>query len=248
MSYFKRISVKDADHILATRSDVLLLDIRSESHYREGHHPKAILLDELGLQKLIRKTSKSTALIIYCYHGNSSQDIARLLSDFGFNDCYSVDGGYSAWCHQIDSEFPISDSVNKWMSEKGIENSDVDARLNSQYETALMLAARRGNTDLVRDFILCGADPNLKDSRGNNALWYACLSQNIECVRTLINADVEVDNTNIYGFTALNYSIGMDDIFELLTDYMFHDSILRLSMYDKNGSSSSRSRTNEAVA
>lgn len=233
MNYFKRISVNDADQILASRPEALLFDIRASHDFYEGHHPKANLLDERRLHKLLRARSKKTPILIYCYHGKSSQEIAQMLIDFGFEECYSVDGGYSAWCHQIESEFPSSSKLNSWLSSKGLPETDINARLNSSFETPLMQAARLGRADLVDDFIRCGADPNLKDSRGNNALWYACLGRSLDCVKLLINADVEVDNVNIYGFGALNYAVGMDDIFALIADSIVDDSILRLSLYKK---------------
>ncbi|MDE0931482.1 MAG: rhodanese-like domain-containing protein, partial [Halioglobus sp.] len=36
-------------------------------------------------------------LLIYCYHGNSSQGAADYFFNQGFEDVYSMDGGYEAW-------------------------------------------------------------------------------------------------------------------------------------------------------
>ena len=38
-----------------------------------------------------------TSLLIYCYHGHTSQHLAEFFSDFGFKDVYSLEGGYEAW-------------------------------------------------------------------------------------------------------------------------------------------------------
>jgi len=36
-------------------------------------------------------------VVVVCYHGMSSQSAASYLNEQGFDDIYSLDGGYSAW-------------------------------------------------------------------------------------------------------------------------------------------------------
>lgn len=234
MSYFKRISVNDADRILRDEPNSILLDVRNERDYQDGHHPKALLLNDTLLHKILKTTDKSVPLIIYCYHGHSSQDFARLFADFGFKECYSVDGGYASWRHQVDETFPVSPQLDQWLDSKGVKDGDVNARIDRENTTPLMSAAKAGRHDIVLDLVLAGADPNLMDIKGNNALLYACLGQSIECVVELIKADVEVDNRNIYGFSALNYAVGMDHIFNTLANYFADDSLLRLNIVHQN--------------
>ena len=104
MSAIKRIPVAEAEELLATFDNVLLLDCRDASAYCRGHHPDAIHLNDFNLRPLLKNTPKNIQLIIYCYHGNSSQDFARLFADFGFQNCYSVDGGYDAWQLVVNQE------------------------------------------------------------------------------------------------------------------------------------------------
>jgi len=35
--------------------------------------------------------------VVVCYHGNSSQQAAQFFAGEGFNDVYSMDGGFEAW-------------------------------------------------------------------------------------------------------------------------------------------------------
>ncbi|TVZ38763.1 rhodanese-related sulfurtransferase [Alteromonadaceae bacterium 2753L.S.0a.02] len=228
MNHFKRISVDEADQILARSPEALLLDIRDENSFKESHHPRALLLTDANLRKILKSTDKNTPVLIYCYHGNSSQDIAKMFADFGFKECYSVDGGYAAWRHHITSEFSASPELKEWLDSKNFDSSDVNARIDSQNRTAIMVAAKNADSAMVRELVNAGANPNLADTNCNNALWYACMSQCIDCVKLLLKADVEVDNQNIHGFTPLNYSVGMDDIFNLLANYFCDESLLRL--------------------
>ena len=74
--------------------EVTLADIRDEASYNNGHISGATLLDNSGIQTFIESTDLDQALIIYCYHGNSSQNAADWLSEQGFSDVVSLDGGY----------------------------------------------------------------------------------------------------------------------------------------------------------
>jgi len=230
MSHFTRISVLEADALLLEHPTAILLDIRDKRSFDDSHHPKASLLDDARLHELVACKDKTVPVIIYCYHGNSSRDIARMFSEFGFKHCYSVDGGYAAWRHQIVDSFPVSKSLETWLKDNNAEPGDVNARINSDLQTPLMKAAKQGLDGIVRDLVEAGADPNLTDKQGNNALWYACIGQSRRCVEILINADVEIDNQNHKGFCAINYAVGMDDIFNLLSDCVADETLLRLGM------------------
>lgn len=228
MSYFRRISVYEADALLAQNPEAILLDIRDQQSFKDSHHPRAVLLDDTKLRQLVKNGDKNQPVIIYCYHGNSSKDIARMFADFGFKECYSVDGGYTAWQHQIGNTFPVTPRLKTWLEKKDVSEQDINTRVDEQARTPLMLAAREGDALLVRDLVEAGAEPNYTDTKGNNALWYACLSQSIDCVRILINADIEADNQNDAGFSALNYAVGMDEIFNLLASTIGDNSLVRL--------------------
>ena len=43
-----------------------------------------------------KRLNKDAPVLVYCYHGNSSQEYAQMLADFRFNQVYSVDGGFAA--------------------------------------------------------------------------------------------------------------------------------------------------------
>ena len=77
--------------------EVTLADIRDEASYNNGHISGATLLDNSGIQTFIESTDLDQALIIYCYHGNSSQNAAQFMVEKGFEDVYSMDGGYEMW-------------------------------------------------------------------------------------------------------------------------------------------------------
>ena len=95
MGNYKRISVKEAQKLMSDHS--IIIDVRDQQSYSMDHIENAVHVSNENIQQFIDGTNKSEPLIIYCYRGNSSQDAAEYLSDKGFIDVYSMDGGFEEW-------------------------------------------------------------------------------------------------------------------------------------------------------
>jgi thiosulfate sulfurtransferase len=93
---FKHISVTDTD-LMIHETDVQLVDIRDEHAFEQAHIPGAFHLGNHNIQDYIREADLDKPLIVYCYHGNSSQPAAAYLHEQGFEEVYSMDGGFEAW-------------------------------------------------------------------------------------------------------------------------------------------------------
>ncbi|MFC3608328.1 thiosulfate sulfurtransferase GlpE [Stutzerimonas tarimensis] len=97
MSGYKRISVAEAELLLSEHDNVMLLDMRDALTYCQNHDPRAIHLSDLNLRTMLKSTPRDMHLVICCYHGHASQDMAALFAEFDFDNIYSLDGGYAAW-------------------------------------------------------------------------------------------------------------------------------------------------------
>tara|TARA_B100000959_G_scaffold283013_1_gene350838 strand:+ start:795 stop:1088 length:294 start_codon:yes stop_codon:yes gene_type:complete len=95
MNKFKSISVKTAKELLS--SDNYLIDIRDKESFSSAHVDGALNLNDENLNEFITNSKKNKPTIIYCYKGISSQKFAHYLSLHGFENTYSVDGGYEEW-------------------------------------------------------------------------------------------------------------------------------------------------------
>lgn len=93
---FQRIDVKTAKELLA-QGPVTLVDARDAASYALEHIENAIPLNQETLADFLAHADKTKPVLIYCYHGNSSQKAAQYLCDQGFAKVYSLDGGYTAW-------------------------------------------------------------------------------------------------------------------------------------------------------
>ena len=92
----KHVSVTETKELIET-NEVTILDIRDPGSYAKGHLDKAIHIEDFNVEEFVSNGDKDTALLIYCYHGHSSQSAGDFFSDHGFKNVYSLDGGYSAW-------------------------------------------------------------------------------------------------------------------------------------------------------
>jgi rhodanese-related sulfurtransferase len=93
---YRRIGASEAQALLE-RGGVLVLDVRDAASFERGHMEAAHHVTMSALSDVIEGTPKAKPILIYCYHGNASQEYARILTDFRFQEVYSLDGGYEGW-------------------------------------------------------------------------------------------------------------------------------------------------------
>ena len=95
---FKRVSIAEAKDLLSEQKEkVQIVDIRDDESYERGHISQALHLHGSNLQEFISQADLEQPLLVYCYHGHTSQSAAAYLVEQGFADTCSLDGGYEAW-------------------------------------------------------------------------------------------------------------------------------------------------------
>ena len=87
----------DEANTLIEKEEACIIDIRDGDSYSAGHISKAIQLDNASVEPFLENTDKETALIIYCYHGISSNSAASFFVDQGFSRVHHIVGGFEAW-------------------------------------------------------------------------------------------------------------------------------------------------------
>ena len=95
---FKEIAPEKVKEMLEEGS-ANVVDIRDPGSYSAGHIPTAVSVSDSTVQQFIDSADKEKPLVVRCYHGISSQGAAEYFSENGFNEVYSMTGGYSAWPH-----------------------------------------------------------------------------------------------------------------------------------------------------
>lgn len=93
---FQCISVDEAKKLI-DKNNLTIIDIRDYNSFSQGHIDNAIHVEDLNIDSFINNKNKSEAILIYCYHGNSSKSAANFFIQNGFDKVFSMDEGYSGW-------------------------------------------------------------------------------------------------------------------------------------------------------
>ena len=96
MEQFAHISVDEAQRLLA-QGDARLVDTRDPQSFALAHVPQSYHLTNATLVAFTNEVDYETPIIVMCYHGVSSQGAAQYLIEQGFEEVYSLDGGFEAW-------------------------------------------------------------------------------------------------------------------------------------------------------
>ncbi len=84
---------------LIRKSDVVLLDVRSQEEYAEAHLEGALLIDQSEsdfLEKAKAKLPKEKTIAVYCRSGRRSASAAGRLADEGYK-VVNLKGGIKGW-------------------------------------------------------------------------------------------------------------------------------------------------------
>jgi thiosulfate sulfurtransferase len=98
-----QIQIHDAKNRL-DQKECVFVDIRDPGSYRKAHIPGAIHLHDGNVQEFLQNTAKDEAIVVYCYHGNSSLGATAFLLENGFKDVASMSGGFEAWRQVYEQE------------------------------------------------------------------------------------------------------------------------------------------------
>ncbi len=84
---------------LANEPNVVLLDVRTEAEFKDGHLKGAINIDqgESGFTDKVKGAiAQDKTIAIYCRSGRRSANAASKLGDLGYK-CVNLKGGIIAW-------------------------------------------------------------------------------------------------------------------------------------------------------
>lgn len=98
---YRRISPKEAKEIIDNK-DVIILDVRTQEEYDEGHIENSILIPDSDIERLAPEMlkEKDAKILIYCRSGRRSAFAAYKLMDMGYSQVYDF-GGIIDWEYRI---------------------------------------------------------------------------------------------------------------------------------------------------
>ncbi|MFM2418396.1 MAG: hypothetical protein RL385_3119 [Pseudomonadota bacterium] len=189
-----------------------LFDVREREAYEKSHMPGAELLAQKDVVTWAERIPREQPVLVYCYHGNMSQALAKMFADHGFVEVYSIDGGFHDLLHafararkQSQLVESMSPALRALFKSSGFPSGGLDVIIDNA-TTPLMRVARLGDLALVRELLALGAKLELRNGDGNTALWLACFSNDLAVVQALVDAGANLDNQNDNGATCLMYA------------------------------------------
>ncbi|GAA4016703.1 molybdopterin-synthase adenylyltransferase MoeB [Hymenobacter fastidiosus] len=84
-----------------------LLDVREPDEYALCHLPGAALVPLGSLELGLAGIPRHHPVVVYCHKGGrSARAVARLQSEFGFDNLLNLQGGINAWAETVDADMP----------------------------------------------------------------------------------------------------------------------------------------------
>jgi len=91
---YQTIGASAAQRMIEENPGAVILDVRNQDEFDQGHVPAAILLPvtELSAQAADVLPDKNALILIYCRSGNRSATAAQMLVDMGYRRVYDFGG------------------------------------------------------------------------------------------------------------------------------------------------------------
>lgn len=100
---YMNISVQEAKELMDTQQDYIILDVREQDEYDQGHIPGAILIPYGQIKEQAQQvlTDKSALILVYCRSGRRSKIAAQALAELGYTNIKEF-GGIIDWPYEIE--------------------------------------------------------------------------------------------------------------------------------------------------
>ncbi|NBH75846.1 MULTISPECIES: thiosulfate sulfurtransferase GlpE [Rodentibacter] len=99
---FKEITPQQAWEMM--QQGAILADVRDAQRYTYSHPKDAFHLTNQTFLQFEELVDFDSPIIIICYHGISSRNVAEFLAKQGYENVYSIVGGFDSWMR---SDLPI---------------------------------------------------------------------------------------------------------------------------------------------
>jgi rhodanese-related sulfurtransferase len=113
---YTQISQEEAMEMMQKDDGHVIVDVRRQDEYDQGHIPGAILIpnETIDTEMPEELPDKEQIILIYCRRGNSSKEAAQKLFDMGYDNVYEF-GGINTWTGEIVTEEAEEDVSMKMM-------------------------------------------------------------------------------------------------------------------------------------
>ncbi|MBQ7870873.1 MAG: rhodanese-like domain-containing protein [Oscillospiraceae bacterium] len=100
---YVNITAAEAKEIMDRETDYIILDVRTQAEYAEGHIPGAVLIPHMELAQRAAQElpDKDRLLLVYCRSGRRSKQAAEVLVELGYTNIMEF-GGIIDWPYEVE--------------------------------------------------------------------------------------------------------------------------------------------------
>ena len=100
---YMNITAEEAKHIMDTEEGYIILDVRAQDEYDQGHIPGAIVIPHTEIETRAEEelTDKDQQVLVYCRSGRRSKLAADALLELGYTNIKEF-GGILDWPYEVE--------------------------------------------------------------------------------------------------------------------------------------------------
>ena len=99
---YKQITQEEAKEMMAKDDGHIIVDVRRQDEYDEGHIPGAVLIPNESItdKRPEELPDLNQIILVYCRSGRRSKEASQKLADIGYTNVYEF-GGINTWTGEI---------------------------------------------------------------------------------------------------------------------------------------------------
>ena len=100
---YVNITAEEAKQIMDSEEGYIILDVRTQEEYNQGHIPGAIVIshEEITEKAAEVLTDKDQLILVYCRSGRRSKIAAEALAELGYTNIKEF-GGITDWPYETE--------------------------------------------------------------------------------------------------------------------------------------------------
>ena len=100
---YMNITAEEAKQIMDSEEGYIILDVRTQEEYDEGHIPGAIVISHEEITEKAEDvlTDKEQLILVYCHSGRRSKIAAEALVELGYTNIKEF-GGIIDWPYEVE--------------------------------------------------------------------------------------------------------------------------------------------------
>lgn len=100
---YVNITAQEAKKIMDDQEGYILLDVRTQEEYDQGHIPGAVVIPDTEIEARAEEVlpDKDQLILVYCRSGRRSKNAAQILVELGYTNIKEF-GGIIDWPYEVE--------------------------------------------------------------------------------------------------------------------------------------------------